>query len=429
MNKYSTYKSSKIDWLGDIPSHWVLSKNRFFFKKKINGFNNNESTNVLSLTTDGIKIKEDLTFGKTSSSYIGHQLVKKGDLVFTPRDFDQTPILSDVSKYDGCISNLYIVDEVNKKAINHFVNYYWYGLKYYVDYFKNFSYGMRYSFNRFQFNEIPLLVPPIEEQNRICNFLDHIFKTTNLLIEKNHKKIQFLKEKRISLIQYYVCGHNLNFEMIKSNIEWIGNIPKHWKINRVGRTSYVKGRIGWNGLRSEDFIDKGPYLVTGTDFKKGEINWSNCYHVDQSRYLEDPFIILKDDDVLITKDGSIGKVAHIQKLPGNATLNSGIFVTRPKNNIYLQRYFFWIISSSLFTNFVNFNSSGSTIIHLYQNVFERFFFPIPPIKEQKIISDNLDKKIKIIDEIISKVEKNIKLIEEYNRSITASAVTGKINLT
>ena len=84
---------------------------------------------VLSLTIKGVKVKTNLSFGKSTESYIGHQLVEEGDIVFTPRDFDQTPILSDVSKYNGCISNLYIVDKTKDGVLNHFVNYYWYGLK------------------------------------------------------------------------------------------------------------------------------------------------------------------------------------------------------------------------------------------------------------------------------------------------------------
>ena len=208
-----------------------------------------------------------------------------------------------------------------------------------------------------------------------------------------------------------------------TGFEWIGKIPKCWNCDRVGRTTYVKGRIGWKGLRSEDFIDEGPYLVTGTDFISGSIKWSNCYHVNHDRYEEDPFIILQNNDVLITKDGTIGKVAYVKELPGNSTLNSGIFVTRPLKGQYLQRYFYWVVSSSLFSEFVNFNSSGSTIRHLYQNIFERFNFPIPPLQEQKLISRYLDKKTKQIDSLVEKIQKKIELLKEQRTSLINQCVT------
>ena len=94
MKGYDSYKDSGIEWMGLIPSKWKLTKNRYGFKKYKNGKNESDDTSVLSLTIRGVKVKSNLNFGKSTESYIGHQLVEEGDIVFTPRDFDQTPILS-----------------------------------------------------------------------------------------------------------------------------------------------------------------------------------------------------------------------------------------------------------------------------------------------------------------------------------------------
>lgn len=208
-----------------------------------------------------------------------------------------------------------------------------------------------------------------------------------------------------------------------SGIEWIGEIPRHWIVNRVSRITYVKGRIGWKGLTSEEFIDEGPYLVTGTDFLRGRIDWSGSYHVNQIRFNDDPFIVLQKDDVLITKDGTIGKVAHVQDLPGPATLNSGIFLTRPLSNSYMQRYFYWILNSRIFSDYVEYSSSGTTIQHLYQNVFEQFYLPIPPLPEQSEVSNHLDKKSFQIDSLIEKIERKIELLEEFRTTLINQYVT------
>ena len=208
-----------------------------------------------------------------------------------------------------------------------------------------------------------------------------------------------------------------------SGIEWIGEIPMGWAVNRISRITYVKGRVGWKGLTSNEFIEKGPYLVTGTDFKNGRIDWSKSYHVNQHRYEEDPFIILENDDVLITKDGTIGKLAHVIDLPGPATINSGIFVARPLNNCYLQRYFFWVLNSRIFDEYVKFSSSGTTIQHLYQNVFERFVLPIPNILDQSYIVGFLDKKTSQINSLIEKIEKKIELLKEYRVVLISQCVT------
>ena len=209
----------------------------------------------------------------------------------------------------------------------------------------------------------------------------------------------------------------------ESGIEWIGNIPSHWDINKVRRNTYVKGRIGWKGLKSDEFLDEGCFLITGTDFKRGKIDWENTYHISKERYEEDPYIILKNNDVLITKDGTIGKIAFIDYLPGPSTLNSGIFVTRPLNDEYLSLYYYWILNSPIFNNFVEYESNGSTIQHLYQNVFEDFKFPIPPLSEQNQISKFLDHKTQLIDTLIQKTEQKIELLKEKRTSLINHCVT------
>lgn len=94
-----------------------------------------------------------------------------------------------------------------------------------------------------------------------------------------------------------------------SGVEWLGKVPEHWEVWKIKHSTYVKGRIGWKGLTSNDFLDEGAYLVTGTDFVDGKVNWETCYHVSYERFDEDPYIQLKEKDILITKDGTIGKIA------------------------------------------------------------------------------------------------------------------------
>ena len=75
-----------------------------------------------------------------------------------------------------------------------------------------------------------------------------------------------------------------------SGVEWIDKIPEQWLITKIKYNTYVKGRIGWQGLTTNEYIDEGPILVTGTDFDKGKINWNSCYHVSEERYDQDQYI-------------------------------------------------------------------------------------------------------------------------------------------
>lgn len=209
-----------------------------------------------------------------------------------------------------------------------------------------------------------------------------------------------------------------------SGIEWIGEIPLHWILKRIKHTTYVKGRIGWQGLRSDEFLETSDSIVvTGTDFQNGRINWVSCYQVPKERYDEDQFIQLKEEDLLITKDGTIGKVAVVKYLPKIATLNSGVFVTRPKTSDYIPEFMYWILVSDVFISFYNFNKSGSTIQHLYQNVFDEFKFICPPIEEQTAIASYLDQKTTQIDDLISKKQRLIELLREERTAMINQAVT------
>jgi type I restriction enzyme S subunit len=209
-----------------------------------------------------------------------------------------------------------------------------------------------------------------------------------------------------------------------SGVEWIGEIPEGWEVKKIKHRCYVKGRVGWNGLKSSEFLTRGySYLITGTDFKNDAIDWENCYHIDQARYEEDPFIQLQNEDLLITKDGTIGKLAVVTELDKPACLNSGIFVVRSLNPDFSTRYLFWVLKSNSFTKFNDYTSYGSTIQHLYQNVFVDFSFSFPSISEQTAIASFLDHKTAEIDQLIANKEKLIALYEEEKTAIINRAVT------
>ena len=212
-----------------------------------------------------------------------------------------------------------------------------------------------------------------------------------------------------------------------SGVEWIGKIPEEWEVSKIKFTTYVKGRIGWQGLRADEFIDEGPYLVTGTDFIDGLVNWDSCYHISMARYNEAPPIQLEENDLLITKDGTIGKIAIVRNKPKYAILNSGIFVTRPLNSAYSTKLMYWILNSQIFNRYIEYMSFGSTIIHLYQQTFENFSFPIPNFNEQKAIIDFLDQKTAEIDALINDKEKLIELLQEKRQAIISEAVTKGLN--
>tara|TARA_R110000868_G_scaffold258137_14_gene515464 strand:- start:7615 stop:9018 length:1404 start_codon:yes stop_codon:yes gene_type:complete len=212
-----------------------------------------------------------------------------------------------------------------------------------------------------------------------------------------------------------------------SGVEWIESYPASWSLTRVKFESYVKARVGWHGLKSDDFTEEGPFLVTGSDFRGPEIQWEDCYHCDIERYNQDPYIQLREGDLLITKDGTIGKVALVRNLKGSATLNSGVFVVRPFGRNYTSRFYFWLLQASIFKGFVDYNKTGSTIVHLYQETFINFKYSLPNFDDQVQIANFLDFKIAEIDELIEKQQKLIELLKEKRQAVISHTVTKGLN--
>jgi len=211
------------------------------------------------------------------------------------------------------------------------------------------------------------------------------------------------------------------------NIEWNQSAPSHWRPSRLKFDSYIKARVGWHGLKSDEFTEQGPFLITGSDFSGKVIDWSKCYHCDVERYEQDPYIQLKDNDLLITKDGTIGKVILTGKLPDKATLNSGVFVLRPLEERYDTKFYYWLMQSSVFHGFVEFYRTGSTIAHLYQETFCNLPYALPSLDEQNQIAAFLDRETAKIDQLIDKQQQLIKLLEEKRQAVISHAVTKGLN--
>lgn len=217
--------------------------------------------------------------------------------------------------------------------------------------------------------------------------------------------------------------------MKDSGIDWIGMIPNHWNTIKIKHTSWLKGRIGWQGLKSDEYKDEGPYLITGTDFVNGRINWGSCVHITEERFEEAPEIHIKENDLLITKDGTIGKVAIAKDCPQKVSLNSGVLLIRnTKQFKYIDKYLYYILLSDQFWTWYEMSQTGnSTIRHLYQEQFYNFSFTYPPLPEQCKISEYLDLACSDIDTAIAEAKASIEDYKLLKQSIITQAVTKGLN--
>lgn len=259
--------------------------------------------------------------------------------------------------------------------------------------------------------KIPLQIPIRDEQNRIADVLSDIDNLV-VVLEKQIAKKKAIKQ---GAMQELLTGKRR-----------LPGFSGEWRYFNLMKNSKVKARIGWQGLKKSEYLDSGyALLVTGTDFDDGRVLWDGCHYVTRSRYEQDRNIQLQNNDILITKDGSLGKAALVQGLTKPATLNSGIFVIRPLQDAYDPVFVYQILSSFVFKNFLDRLSAGSTIIHLYQKDVGKFEFLLPPtIAEQKAIAEALSE----MDSDIAALENKLTKYRQVKQGMMQQLLTGKIRL-
>ena len=406
------YKDSGITWIGRIPQDWNTTKLGSLYTQRNEKVSDKDYA-PLSVTMQGI-LPQLETAAKTDDGD-NRKLVKKGDFAINSRS-DRRGSCG-ISPYDGSVSLINTILKPRGEMNPNFYNWLFHTSPF-ADEFYKWGHGIVDDLWTTRWQEMKNIL------DKKCSIIDSLISLQEQMMEQ-------LTNYKLSVITEAVTkGLNDEVQFVSSGIEWIGDVPKHWDINKLFNLCTIKGRIGWKGLRSDEFKENSyAYLVTGQDFKSADIDWKKCYQIDKERYDEDPYIQLNEGDLLVTKDGSIGKIAKVGKLDKPACLNSGIFVLKQRKDIFYPNYLYWYLESPLLLRYNSFiNTGGTTIIHLYQNVFERFTLLIPPMDEQQSIASYLDKKCGEIDKLLEIKKEKLEALKNYKKSVIFEAVTGKIKI-
>ena len=236
------------------------------------------------------------------------------------------------------------------------------------------------------FLKIEVAVPSFGEQRKIGSYLNIL---DNLITLHQRKCDQTKELKKFMLQKMFPKKGEKNPEIRFSGF------TDDWEQRKLSELATMHARIGWQNLRTSEFLDQGDYmLVTGTDFEDGSINFSTCYYVQKERYDQDKHIQISNGSILITKDGTLGKVAYVQGLKKPATLNAGVFNVEIKDeNRTDGKYLFQYLKAPFLMEYVEKNATGGTIKHLNQNILVNFPVAISEKSEQQKIGEyfsNLD---------------------------------------
>ena len=245
-----------------------------------------------------------------------------------------------------------------------------------------------------------IILPKPNEQQKIGTFFQNLDSQITLQ-QRKLEKIKAMKKAYLSEM-FPAAGQTKPKRRFKGFTE-------DWKVKKLSSICSMHARIGWQNLRTSEFLDSGDYyLITGTDFYDGRINFSKCHYVEKDRYDQDRKIQISNGSILITKDGTLGKVAYVQELDKPATLNAGVFnLTVTSKNID-EKYLFQYLKAPFLMDYVSSKATGGTIKHLNQNILVDFPVMLPEVEEQEQIGrffNDLDTLITFNQQKLDKLKK------------------------
>ena len=431
MEKYLSYKDSGVQWLGEIPSHWKVKKIRHILSLA-NEKTKESGGELLSLSQyAGVTPKTDSNVGiRAAEDTTGYNIVHKGQFVMNIMLAWNGSYA--VSEYDGIISPAYCVFDFTRECARRYYNYLL-RMKVYSGAFKTESKGIIDSRLRLYpqyFKNFPLIVPPIEEQRSMATYLDKATAEIDRAIAQQQRMIDLLNERKQIIIQRAVTkGLDENVEMKNSGLNWLGQIPSHWELVRLGYSSWIRARLGWRGLKANEYVDSGYVFLSAFNIVNNKMQWDNVNFINKFRYDESPEIKLKIGDILLVKDGAgIGKCARVDELPlGEATANGSLAFITPKPDLDYRYLHYFLICDS-FKKYTELLLTGMGVPHFTQGAMKKVKIPIPPINEQKRIVFHLDKEVGEFDLAIGRLEKQISFLQERKQIIISEVVTGKIKV-
>ncbi len=421
-------KDSDIRWIGQIPKNWkVIRVKDAFTRKKAKA--KQENPVILSLARSGVKVR-DITNneGQLAENYSDYNPVMVDDLLLNPMDLISGDNCN-ISRVEGVISPAY-VNLRYKNGINpEFYNFYFkyqYWCKAFFAYGKGVSFENRWTLNYDTLERFPLILPPIEEQNRIVKFLKGKCAEIDALHTDIEKQIETLEEYKKSIITEAVTkGLDPDVEMKDSGISYIGNIPKHWKVTNLKYLGKCQNGISKGG---EYFGNGFPFVSYGDVYK----NYSIPQNVDgliMSTKTEQNIYSVKYGDVFFTRTSEtieeIGFASTCLKSIDNSVFAGFLIRFRPTSSDLIPEFSKFYFRSNIHRKFFVKEMNLVTRASLSQNLLGRLPVLLPPLCEQQMIAKNLEKKCAEIDGAIEEKKEQLETLEQYKKSLIYEYVTGK----
>ena len=414
MKRYSEYKDSGVEWIGEIPRHWKMLPfmhclKRVNTKKKtsIPKMNFQES-GKFPIIDQGASFIAGWTDSTDSVISDNLPIVIFGDhtRIFKYVDFpfavgaDGTQLL--YPNYDILNPRFFYYALLNLKIPDRGYN-------------RHYRYLRKFS----------VACPTLPIQTQIANFLDRKTEQIDELIRIKERKIEVLQEQRTILINHTVTkGLDPNVEMKPSSVEWIGDIPKHWTLTRLKYISNIPVTYGIN-IAADRYTTEGIRLIRITDIGEGGNLAQKGVYLSEDCVSQEQ--MLNSYDLLLSRSGATVGKSYLHLETGKYT-SAGYLVRFNFDDYWTSKFIYYVTLSHFYRNWLEQQVIISTIQNVNGEKYSNFQIPIPLRQEQKQIVNFLDQKTKQIDRLITTEHRKIELLKEYRQSLISEAVTGKIDV-
>ena len=397
--------NSEIDWLGDMPSHWKVHRNKALFKNV--SIKNHGDATVLSLYRElGVipKDSRDDNHNVTSLDTDSYKYVEQGDLVINKMKAWSGSL--GVSDYEGIVSPAYYVCKVDySKVTPRFIHHYMRNLGI-VEAYEMYSAGMRigqWDLSIDDFMGIKVALPPYQEQDRIAERIDKDTAKVDALIANQQAQIEKLKQYKQSLITEVVTkGLDPNASMKDSGVEWIGMMPEHWQLIRFRFIADIT-------TGNSDTQDANPDGAYPFYVRSPIVERSNDYT------FEGPGILMAGDGA------GAGRVFHL--VDGKYAVHQRVY--RFYNFRYVDKELLKYYLENLFSTLMDYGSAKTTVPSVRLPMIQNFQVCVPPLAEQEKMVEIIRKHASSIDKLIDIKEKKIEKLTDYKKSLIYEYVTGK----
>lgn len=433
LKPYAKCRESGLPWLNGLPEAWQLLRCKSVFDRvDVRSKTGQEELLTVSASHGVVPRKNTSVTMFKAKSYIGHKLCWPGDIVVNSLWAWMQGL--GVARHHGLISSAYSVYRP-RQSYENYGSFFHYLLR--SDVYKwelqTRSKGVwlsRLQLSDLAFMDMPIPLPPSDEQAAIVRFLDHVNRRLEKTIRAKRKLIALLNEQKQIIIHRAVTrGLDPTVPLKDSGIPWLGEIPDHWNEISVGAaTNLIQTGPFGSQLHSHEYVTGGIPVINPSHMKDGRVIPDASVSISPSKIKELERHKVQIGDIIAARRGELGRCAIVTPIEVGWLCGTGSLLIRCKQILFSSTFFQMVFASQGIRDSLSLASIGATMDNLNAGMVARLRMPLPSITEQNQIVEFVRNENQRHEIITSAIQREIALLREYRTRLIADVVTGKLDV-